>query len=196
MIEGWGSQGKPQIDRKQDKYNGSQEVKFIAAILSVYQYFLGKQIFSIWKVVDPLDHTSIFLFRTINRHIILINHRVILIICIHIIRTTLWLIVCKRNILLWSKRSTPFIMKLTNSFMVSARGISNTQRTNIWSKKCLSKTLIGQKKYLGRKMFIKEISWESPEDNLCQNKTKYTIDPGIYFSMKTTKDVTGCPQKI
>ena len=40
---------------------------------------------------------------------------------------TLWLIVRKRNILVWSKRSTPSSMKLTNSFMVSARGISNTR---------------------------------------------------------------------
>ena len=42
---------------------------------------------------------------------------------------TQWLIVHKRNILIWSKISTPFIMaimKLSSSFMVSARGISST----------------------------------------------------------------------
>ena len=37
-----------------------------------------------------------------------------------------WLIVRKRNILVWSKRSTPFSIKLTNSFMVLARGINKT----------------------------------------------------------------------
>ena len=60
--------------------------------------------------VDLLDHTSIFLLRTINHRVIPIR----------------WLIVRKRNILVWSNRSTPSSMKLTNSFMVSARGISNT----------------------------------------------------------------------
>ena len=50
---------------------------------------------------------------------------------IQIIRITQWLIVLKRNIFVWSIRSTPFSTKLTNSFMVSARDISNTYTTAI-----------------------------------------------------------------
>ena len=52
--------------------------------------------------------------------------RIIISSSIRIIGITRWLIVRKRNILVWSKRSTPSSMKPTNSFMVSARGISNT----------------------------------------------------------------------
>ena len=44
----------------------------------------------------------------------------------------------QRNTLVWSHRSTPFSMKLSNSFMVSARGICNTKKflcknlKNLW----------------------------------------------------------------
>ena len=94
----------------------------------------------ILKGVDLIDHTSIFLLRyyqslrnfythfhdtfqlePLQEVLVGTNHE-----SIRIIGITRWLIVRKRNILVWSIRSTPLSMEQTSSFMVSARGISNT----------------------------------------------------------------------